>query len=84
MQGHLPPELVVTDGVLDPDGPTTDVAPVGRLPIHDENGITHRVYIYLGTVESEIDPTIDHEHTDARWMHINDLPNEEFFSRFFL
>lgn len=45
----------------------------------DDNGNTHRVYIYLATVESEIDPTIDYEHTDAKWFHIDELPRIPLF-----
>lgn len=46
----------------------------------DAKGNTHRVYIYLATVDHEIEPIIDDEHTDAKWVHINELPNITLFS----
>ena len=45
----------------------------------DEDGNIHRVYTYLGITNSEIDPTINHEHTDACWFHIDDLPKIPLF-----
>jgi len=45
----------------------------------DDKGNTHRVYMYLGIVDDEVEPTIDHEHADAQWIDINELSQMPLF-----
>lgn len=46
----------------------------------DKHGIKHRVYLYMGIVDEEFEPTIDSEHTEAKWVHISELPSLHLFS----
>jgi 8-oxo-dGTP pyrophosphatase MutT (NUDIX family) len=46
----------------------------------DKYGNNHRVYLYMGIVDEEFEPTIDDEHTDAKWIHISELPKLHLFS----
>lgn len=45
----------------------------------DEVGNTHRVYTYLGLMDSEITPEIDFEHNNSMWIDINRLSSIPLF-----
>lgn len=46
----------------------------------DNEGNTHRVHIYITTVDDEIEPKIDEEHSDARWFDLDEITSISLFS----
>ncbi len=37
--------------------------------------VGHRIYtMYVGICKTEIEPTLDHEHTDWKWVGLNQIP----------
>jgi 8-oxo-dGTP diphosphatase len=46
----------------------------------DSNGVKHTIYVYLATVDNELDPTINEENTDAKWLKFSQLSQLNLFS----
>jgi 8-oxo-dGTP pyrophosphatase MutT (NUDIX family) len=46
----------------------------------DSSGVKHTIYVYIGTVENELQPTLNDEHIDAKWLKFSQLSQLNLFS----
>ena len=78
-EGELPIETAIRE-YYEETGISVDSYDITQTPIYtktdtDSYGHLHQMFLYLGMLHTEIDPVINDEHTDYKWVLLTDLFN---------
>lgn len=79
--GEIPMETAIREYFEE-----TNISPefykISKNPVYvkeseDSSGHLHQMFLYLGMLQNGIDPVINEEHRDFKWVSLNDMLNLE-------